>query len=324
MTMIIIGICMLEEIRMKNSHGTEYEKYRDNTPFLFPLPKWLIRFLKVPQRWITGKPRPEKRREVAWIILLYTGILMGLSLFWVDFSGGSSSAGRLVTAETPRETIDSLLAKIDRTKVRRDVYKYFDGLGSMGEAAAGPLIGLLNHEWEVNREFAALELGKIKSGPAIGPLVRTLKASVGRVRNEAAWALGEIGSHESIDPLMACLTQDTLPVSRSAVYTALGKTGSEKALDVLVMGLEDESWWTRSTALGALNKVNPSGTLEYVHQSLNDAHQRVRLKAVMILMEYGTPESIPYLEKVLDDEDFETRFYAGLAIKKLRTVLTAI
>lgn len=38
-TMIIIAICMIEELTMSNKYGNEYDDYRKKTPFLFPLPK---------------------------------------------------------------------------------------------------------------------------------------------------------------------------------------------------------------------------------------------------------------------------------------------
>jgi len=85
MTMIIIGICMLEEIKMKEQYGHSYEEYRSRTPFMFPLPEWLVWIIKAPMRRIIRKERPEKSKEVAWVILIYTLIFMALSLFWVDF-----------------------------------------------------------------------------------------------------------------------------------------------------------------------------------------------------------------------------------------------
>ncbi len=317
MTMIIIGICMLEEIRMKKSHGKSYESYREKTPFLFPLPKKLVWILKAPMRLVIRKAHPERSREVAWIVLLYTGIFMGLSLFWVDFTPGEPEF-ELRGVNEPQIVIDSLLKCIDQEEERREASKYFEALGSFGEAAVDPLIGLLEDENAVNREFAAWQLGQLEHPRSIQPLLLALRDPEGRVRNQAVWSLGHIGSGIPVDSLLDCLNRDTLPVSRSIVYATLGNIRSPGSWDVLVVGLKDPQWWNRSAALHALYKIDSSRSLNHVYEALHDEHYGVRRRAVMILLERADPGSVPYLEQVLDDEDFETRFYARQALNTLR------
>ena len=85
-TMVIIGICMLEELRMRDKAGEEYDYYRDKTPFLFPMPRILKRLVKLPGKLIVHDKYPTKSRQIGLIVLLYTIVLMGFSLFWTDFS----------------------------------------------------------------------------------------------------------------------------------------------------------------------------------------------------------------------------------------------
>ena len=68
MTMIIVGICLMEEIRMMKITGGAYSKYRESSPFLFPLPGWLNRILTWPGRLITKGEYPGKHGQVLGII----------------------------------------------------------------------------------------------------------------------------------------------------------------------------------------------------------------------------------------------------------------
>ena len=72
------------------------------------------------------------------------------------------------------------------------------------------------------------------------------------------------------------------------------------------------AWW---------NAISDSSekSLQYVYAALKDEHYGVRRKAVMLLLDLENPASIPYLEQVLHDKDFETRFYAKLAINRMKT-----
>ena len=64
-TMIIIGICLLEELRMKEKYGDAYEVYQSSAPFLFPMPKWMKNILKAPMRYILRIDWPNSRKQVA-------------------------------------------------------------------------------------------------------------------------------------------------------------------------------------------------------------------------------------------------------------------
>lgn len=79
-TMVIIGVAMVEEIKMAEASGEAYLSFRDRTPFLLPLPSWLNSFISSPMRLILRRPRPENGRQVAVVIALYTLILVAASL----------------------------------------------------------------------------------------------------------------------------------------------------------------------------------------------------------------------------------------------------
>ena len=58
--LVIIGICMLEEIKMREKAGEDYDEYRNRTPFLFPIPTLMKKIIKLPIRLVIRKDRPEK------------------------------------------------------------------------------------------------------------------------------------------------------------------------------------------------------------------------------------------------------------------------
>ena len=75
-TMVIVGVALLEEIRMRRDRGEEYETYAARTPFLFPLPRFISAAVALPMRLILWKKRPERGVEVAIVVLLYLALLM--------------------------------------------------------------------------------------------------------------------------------------------------------------------------------------------------------------------------------------------------------
>jgi len=118
-TMIIIAICMLEELTMKDKYGEEYDEYREKTPFLFPIPKWLKTFLKSPMKLVTREKYLQSRKQVASATLIYTFSFITFSLFWVDF--GSGDLPEYITTINSDKAIDSMAVEIQNTIERRQL-----------------------------------------------------------------------------------------------------------------------------------------------------------------------------------------------------------
>ncbi len=94
-TMVIIGVAMLEEIRMRREQGTEYGVYRERTPFLLPLPGFVSKIIATPMRLVLRKDWPESGRDVAIVIVLYTVILFLVSYVYEMFDHLLVPFGRL-------------------------------------------------------------------------------------------------------------------------------------------------------------------------------------------------------------------------------------
>ena len=159
-SMVIIGICLLEEIKMKEKFGEKYENYRKRTNFFLPLPSWVKSIFRLPVRLMIKKGYPETRGEAAGITVFFTGILILLSFFSVDF-GNDNADHILQTRGNTYQVIDSLIINIKNTP-RRHLGTQFNELKKLGPVSIKPLINMLSDPNPDIREFSADALGELK------------------------------------------------------------------------------------------------------------------------------------------------------------------
>lgn len=314
-TMVIIGICLIEEIKMKERNGEEYDKYRAKTSFLFPVPKWIKTIINAPMKLLIHKDNPSTKSEAAGVTSFYTVILILLSLFWVDF-GTEEQQQVLTSSINPQHQIDSLITEIRNTP-RRYLHTHFNSLKSMGDVSVKPLIDLLNDPDPVLREFSASALGDLKADTATVHLIQLVDDSNFRVRNSAIYALGNMKSEKALEPLIKVLSKPTGPGQRSFIYGALGGIGSKRAIDELIRGTEDSVWFVRSSAINALCVANIDKASRFVERSLKDNDTRVRRSSVYLILKYKIKGLNEAVKTLLNDEDFETRFYSKIILESL-------
>jgi protein-S-isoprenylcysteine O-methyltransferase Ste14 len=82
-SLVIVWVALGEEIRMSRQRGGEYETYRAKAPFMIPLPRLVTRVITAPLRLVLRKERPEKGSELVITFLVYTVIVVLLSLPFV-------------------------------------------------------------------------------------------------------------------------------------------------------------------------------------------------------------------------------------------------
>jgi protein-S-isoprenylcysteine O-methyltransferase Ste14 len=82
---VIIGVALIEEIKMRRDQGQEYEVYRQRTPFMLPLPRFVSNVTVAPLQFVLKKERPETGKEVAIVLAVYAGLLILLSIPFVVF-----------------------------------------------------------------------------------------------------------------------------------------------------------------------------------------------------------------------------------------------
>ena len=314
-TMVIIGICLIEEIKMKERNGEEYEKYRESTSFLFPLPKWIRTIINAPTKLLIRKDNPSTKLEAAGVTSFYTVILILLSLFKVDF--GTEKPRQVLTSSiNPQHQIDSLIIEIRNTP-RRYLHTHFTSLKSMGDVSIKPLINLLYDPDPVIRDFSANALGELKADTATVHLIKLVDDNNFRVRNSAIYALGKMKSDKVFEALISVLNKPTGPGQRNFIYGALGGKGSEKAIDVLIKGTEDSVWFVKNSAINALCEINIERASSFVERSLKDNDTRVRRNSVYLILKYKITNLKEAVKTLLEDEDFETRFYSKIIVERL-------
>ena len=315
MTMTIIGICMLEEMKMMKITGGKYAKYRESSPFLIPIPTFLNRILTWPGSLVTRGEYPSRRIQVLWIVLIYTAILMALSLIWMDL--GSASKLDNSTPESRHELSEIMNKLKDAGDERRGIYTLMNEIPSFGEAGNDSLLLLTTYPNNHIREFAIMLLGQMEVREAEDIMIRSMYDSIKRVRSSAIQAVGQIQSERAVDSLTGMLVNPQQNNNTFIIYGALGDIGDPDAIPVLARGLKGGEHYNQISALAAIMQIDPQEGLSHAYTELNDANVEVRRNAVITCIKTGDPAVLDPLTALLEDEDFEVRFYAKQGIKRL-------
>ncbi len=314
-SMVIVGICFIEEIKMKEKYGDEYEKYRKRTSFLVPVPKLIKSFINIPAKLFLKEEFPSTKMQAAGVTSLYTAILILLSLFWVDF-GTTDIHRNLVNKNNPELQVDSLITEI-RNSSRRSLSSHFNGLKSLGAESIDALTFLLYDSNAVIREFSADALGELRANNTDTHLIRLLDDDNFRVRNSAAISLGKMKSGKAINHFLKKLNESPGPGMRYAIYSALGEIGTEEAWNILISFSGDTVWFSKNSLINALCRIDAKRASNILTISLSDKDMRVRRNSIYLILKYKIKNLKKEVRNLLGDEDFETRFYAKIILEQL-------
>lgn len=318
-SVVIIGVALLEERKMKRQLGEKYETYIRKTPFLFPLPKFVTAVLSAPSKLLFKKKIPERKGEIAAFLAFYTLIFVGLSHVYVraqripkipDIPDISASASR-------EEKLIEAIRRADTWHARRP---YVAALKYIGKPAVGPLIEVLKDPDPSLRDIAAGILGDIGSPGAVDALIKCLADPDKNVRFSAVNALGELRAEKAVDPLLRVLEEGGPGQTPYVAAVALGRIGSLKAVDPLIALLDAPRWWVRSGVVAALGNLGSEKAVEPLLGLLEkeDQEVQVRREIMAAFHKIGSEKAIPALRKALKDEDEEVRLYAAEALKAIR------
>jgi hypothetical protein len=314
--MVIVGVALLEERKMKRQAGPVYDEYRRKTPFLVPLPRFLRKALAAPSRLLFRKAIPERKGEIALAFVLVTSVLIASSHFYVrhrQYAGLGVSTGIF---ESDAGRVKKLAEELKQTGDWRRRSRIADALADIGGPAVDPLIALLEDPNPETRREAARALGQVGPPQAVGPLLAKLSDGEVNVRFAVIEALGRIRSGEAIGPLVTILESGVKDVSRLAAV-ALGRIGSESAVEPLLGFLDSPDWWDRSAAIDALGAIGSAEAVEPLIARYEGEDVHVRRSIVVVLLRIGSERARTTFEKALADEDREVRLYAAEALKKI-------
>jgi HEAT repeat protein/protein-S-isoprenylcysteine O-methyltransferase Ste14 len=313
---VIVGVALLEERKMKRLSGEAYDDYRRKTSFLFPVPRFIRVVFAAPNRLLFKKSFPERKGEIAAVLVLYTALLVVCSHFYIGHRRYAEVDVQVGIAETEAARVAKLIDEMRRTDSGRRRYRIADVLSDIGDAAVDPLIALLSDSNPANRQEAAWALGRIGSSRATEPLLERLADEEDGVRFQAVGALGNIGSREAVPALISLVGGENDSLHRSAA-DALGRIGAEEAVGPLTEAMDKPNWWDRSAVVDALGQIGSSAAVAPLAARLKDEEVHVRRSIVVALLKIGSGKAAAALEDALDDEDWEVRLYAAEALKKL-------
>jgi HEAT repeat protein/protein-S-isoprenylcysteine O-methyltransferase Ste14 len=346
-TMVIIGIAMLEELKMRRIQGEAYQSYCRRTSFLLPLPGFVLKLFSAPLQLIFKKEYPERKREVFTMLAFYTIFSLVISAF---YAGLIPLSTKKISSENVEHRIEELVKIAEEAKSGYERRHAITLLGEIGESATESLISFLKNEQDYIRWNAATELGNTKSEKAVDPLIKALHDEHRIVRNHAASSLGKIGGKKAFQPLIEAFwdmernlagaaaealgnigDQQAVPTlirglaeMKNCPYIQVGwalwKLDSDRAVDAFIAGLNDEKWWVQGASAEALGKIKSEKSIEPLIESLKNEKENVRRAAALALMEIKSKKSVKPLTDALNDEDFEVRMYAKEALKRIGTI----
>jgi HEAT repeat protein/protein-S-isoprenylcysteine O-methyltransferase Ste14 len=316
--MIIIGVALLEEEKMRRLFGASYESYRAKTPFLLPLPSLLNRVLTAPCRLLFGRDFPSGRGQIAAVLGLYTALLIGLSFVSLEVRAALRLPEPARSTVRPDDRAAELATAIRQADTWHARAPLVAALEAEGEPALGSLLDLLGDPDPELRQIAARGLGRIGSERAVDPLLDSLADDDENVRHWSISALGEIGDPRAVETLLALLDGDA-PPHRGAAADALGRIGSAAAVEPLIAVLDDPRPWVRAAVVEALGRLGSARVVAPLASLLADEGEDVHVRRAVAtaFARIRSPDSKPALEAALSDDDREVRMYAAEALKLL-------
>ena len=263
-TLIIIGVALFEELKMKKIAGVEYRRFHRKTPFLFPLPAFISRFLKWPLRLFFHKKQFDRKREILVFLMIYLLLCMGLSA-WNSGLLFSPPRGKTLTARDMNSSLEKIRGAHSRLVIREEIAT----LAGSGEAAIPSLLTLLEEKNPIIRWYTADRLSGYRS-PAVNKALIGLLSDPDRwVRNAAAGALGEIGAAEAVSPLIKALEDPGRNLAGSAAR-ALGTIGDPTAIAPLERTLLQAPSRSAAAAAAALAEMEARSSIPVLIQCLTE------------------------------------------------------
>jgi len=86
-TLLVICLALIEEIAMTKEADEAYLTYKRKTPFMLPLPRFLLNVITAPNRLILKKDLPTKRKDVLYTFAIYFAISILLSIIFLVLIG---------------------------------------------------------------------------------------------------------------------------------------------------------------------------------------------------------------------------------------------
>ena len=311
MTMIIIGVALLEELKMRREQGEEYTFYCRRAPFMFPLPSFISGMISLPLRIFFRKKQFERKREILTVLVLYTALFMVISAFYSGFIP-------LRRTHLSEQHIEKLVTTIKKSRNRGDKRKAAASLAAIGEPAVESLIGLLKDEDLYVRWYTANVAGNLQSEEIVQQLINMLHDQDINVRKAAAGSLGNTGSERAVLPLIEALQDPERGIAISAARS-LGHIGSPKAVAPLIEALHSENRRIAGAAAEALGNIGGQEAAASLVECLDEQENCPYLEVGWALRKLASKRAMDAFIAGLKDDTWWRRGASATALGKIKS-----
>ena len=307
-TLIIIGIAMVEEIKMSKLHGNKYEEYRKDSYFMIPMPKYFCRVISAPFKTFFNKSLPTKKNEIT-IVLLFYFFLIVLITFVLNLTAEMKSPGKWIFDTKEKRSIELLTREFKETPNRRNKYYLSEALIEKGDSAIPIFINLTNSQDPVIREFSVDALGVLRSDEALLALINSLKDDNHKVVYSALRSLGNYKTNVAVNSLVNLLDEKN-PDLTSLVASALVRIGTEKAVNAVIPYAEKGIIEPNTDLILALRNATDPRAEYILLKYISNNDEKIRQAAVIAAMNFESDKIKIVLTKALNDKNWEVRLYA--------------
>jgi protein-S-isoprenylcysteine O-methyltransferase Ste14 len=314
-TMVIIGVAMLEELKMNRKYSKEYEKYREKSYFMFPLPKYICKVISAPFKVFFNKKIPTRKIEIITINLFYFFLIILIS-FVLNSTTIMKARGKWVLEFEDKRNIEELSKFFTDTPNRRDKYSAMQLMVEKGDSSIPFFIELVNNNDPVIREFSVDALGLLGTDKAIRPLIESLKDQNGKVVRSALRSIGNYKSDKAVDALINLLESENENLV-SLAAGALVRIGSEKSVEAVIPLAKEGIITPDSDLMLALSKLTTEDAEELIIKYMNDKNPKIRQVAVIAARNFDSQKIRKSLEIAFNDDDWEVRLFAEEVLEEL-------
>jgi protein-S-isoprenylcysteine O-methyltransferase Ste14 len=313
-TMVIIAISMMEENTMKKQFGDEYERFRRQTAFMFPIPRMIKKALLKPLKILFGKREYDTRSKVLIFTGFYTVVLMIFSYIYLIFT--DPMVGIKFFPLAYKSAIEQHINQLENGESRREKDIAAMNLERYGNLTYDPLIKLIKSEDSHTRDYAIRTLGIIGACDACSLITERVEQDKTLLSLEIIKAMGKLKCNEAEDMLLDYLMTPQAAWKSQAVI-ALGEMETKKACPFIISDYENNNRYTKLAYLQTLGQIHANEADSLLINQLEDDDLLIKHAAIVAISQIGCIEAVQPLKELLASADWETWVYATEALSIL-------
>jgi protein-S-isoprenylcysteine O-methyltransferase Ste14 len=315
-TLIIIGVAMVEEIKMSRIHESEFNDYRNRSYFMMPFPKYFRKVISSPFRFFFNKNYPTRKREILAVLGFYFILIIGITLI-LNSTAKMTAPGKWVFEEKDDRSLEELSKNFVETVERRERYRIMETMVDRGNKAIQYFIELYDNPDPVIREFSVDALGILKSDSSMTVIIRALKDTNRKVVFSALRSIGNYKSEKAVTKLVKLLNRENTEL-KPLIAGALVRIGTENAISPVIPLAEEGIVKPNIDLIMAISK-NPSERSEdLILKYIEDEDINILRTAVIASRSYSSNEIRKKLKSLQEHDDWEVRLYADEVLDIIR------